>query len=182
MTTLQGGNKALLVIDPQNVILRDAFRRDETVSKISEVIDKARNSSVPVIWVQHSDADIVVGSEDWKFVAELHPDPKEMRVDKHFRSAFVETRLHEILQSLEVSHVVICGAESNNCVRHTSHSALELGYDVTLVRDAHTTTSFEWDGLVVDAARVVDEQNTNLMNYQLPGRTAQVIAAADLVL
>lgn len=181
MTTLQGGNKALLVIDPQNVILRDAFRRDETVSKISEVIEKARNSSVPLIWVQHSDEEIVLGSEDWNFVSELDPDPEETRIDKHFRSAFVDTTLHQVLQGLKVGHLVICGAESNNCIRHTSHTALELGYDVTLVRDAHTTTSFEWDGLVVDAARVVDEQNTNLMNYRLPGRSAQVIAAADLI-
>lgn len=182
MTTLGGGNQALLVIDPQNVILRDAYRRDETIAKISEAIEKARKSSVPVIWVQHSDEEIVAGSEDWNFVSDLNPRPSEPLVEKHFRSAFVETNLHEILQGLDVGHVVVCGAESNNCIRHTSHSALELGYDVTLVRDAHTTTSFEWDGLVVDAARVIDEQNTNLMSYRLPGRAAQVIATADLVL
>ncbi len=180
MTTLQGSGKALLVIDPQNVILQDAYRRDETISKISEVIENARRASTPVIWVQHSDDEIVAGTSDWEFVGELNARADERLVEKHFRSAFVETNLHGILQDLGVGHIVICGAESNNCVRHTSHSALELGYDVTLVRDGHTTTSFEWDGLTVDAARVVDEQNTNLMNYQLPGRSARVIAASDL--
>lgn len=180
MTTLQGSVKALVVIDPQNVILQDAYRRDETISKISEVIERARRASIPVIWVQHSDDEIVAGTRDWEFVGELIPSADERLVEKHFRSAFVETNLHGVLQDLGVGHIVICGAESNNCVRHTSHSALELGYDVTLVRDGHTTTSFEWDGLIVDAARVVDEQNTNLMSYQLPGRSARVIAASDL--
>lgn len=180
MTTLDGNNTALLVIDPQNVILRDAHRREETISKISEVIQQARRGSVPVIWVQHSDEEIVASTDDWKFVSELDPAPSERLVEKHFRSAFVETNLHELLQGIGVGHVVICGAESNNCIRHTSHSALELGYDVTLVRDAHTTTSFEWDGLVVDAARVIDEQNTNLMSYRLPGRFSKVVAAAEL--
>lgn len=180
MTTLQGSGKALVVTDPQNVILRDAYRRDETISKISEVIERARRASMPVIWVQHSDDEIVAGTRDWEFVGELIPRADERLVEKHFRSAFVETNLHGMLQDLGVGHIVICGAESNNCVRHTIHSALELGYDVTLVRDGHTTTSFEWDGLIVDAARVVDEQNTNLMNYQLPGRSARVISASNL--
>jgi len=181
MTTLSGTKKALLVIDAQNVILRECYQRDQKVAKISEAISKARQAMVPVVWIQHSDEDIIEGSQDWQIVPELSPSAAEKIIGKHYRSSFVETELHMQLQGLAVGHIIVCGAESNNCVRHTIHSALELGYDVTLLQDAHTAASFEWNGFIVDAPRVIDEQNTNFMSYQLPGRRAQVkpVAEAD---
>ena len=181
MTTLSGTKKALLVIDAQNVILRECYQRDQKVAKISEAISKARQAMVPVVWIQHSDEDIIEGSQDWQIVPELSPSAAEKIIGKHYRSSFVETELHMQLQGLAVGHIIVCGAESNNCVRHTIHSALELGYDVTLLQDAHTAVSFEWNGFIVDAPRVIDEQNTNFMAYQLPGRQAQVkpVAEAD---
>lgn len=102
-----------------------------------------------------------------------------MVIGKHYRSSFVDTDLHQKLQDLGVGHILVCGAESNNCVRHTIHSALELGYDVTILQDAHTAVSFEWNGFKVDAARVIDEQNTNFMDYQLPRRRAQTKPVAE---
>jgi hypothetical protein len=57
---------------------------------------------------------------------------------------------------------------------------MEAGYDITLIADAHTTTGFEWNGFVVDAARTIDEQNTNFMGYELPGRSANVQKVAEL--
>jgi nicotinamidase-related amidase len=92
----------------------------------------------------------------------------------------VETDLGEHLTKLKVGHLYICGAETNNCVRHTSHAALEQGFDITLIADAHTTTGFEWNGFVVDAARVIDEQNINFMQYSLPNSSARAIKVAEL--
>ncbi|MFM7013570.1 MAG: cysteine hydrolase family protein [Actinomycetota bacterium] len=181
MTTLPGTKTALLVIDVQNTIVENSFNRDQIVSNIAAAVEKARVAEVPVIWIQHSDEDIVLGSEPWQIVPELSPMSNETKIDKHYRSSFVETELNSLLQSLGVGKVVICGAESNNCVRHTSHSALELGYDITLIQDGHTTTGFEWNDFKVDAERVIDEQNTNLMGYQLPGRKAEVVPIAELI-
>ena len=53
-------------------------------------------------------------------------------------------------------------------------SGLEAGYDITLIADAHTTTGFEWNGFVVDAASTIDEQNINFLGYELPGRSSSV--------
>lgn len=179
MTTLPGANKALIVIDAQNIILKDCYQRDQKVAKMAEAVVAARARAIPVIWIQHSDQDILEGSQDWQIVSELSPEASEMVIGKHYRSSFVDTDLHQKLQGLGVGHILVCGAESNNCVRHTIHSALELGYDVTLLQDAHTAVSFEWNGLIVDAPRVIDEQNTNFMDYQLPGRKAQSKPVAE---
>ncbi len=171
---------ALLVIDVQVGVVGEAFERDSKVANMSQAIDKARAASIPVIWVQHSDEGLVLESADWEIVPELEPLPSEPKVRKFYRSSFEDTNLEEILTELGVSHLYVCGAETNNCVRHTSHTALEKGYDVTLISDAHTTTGFEWDGYIVDAARVIDEQNTNFMGYSLPGRTAQAVSVTEL--
>jgi len=171
-------NSALLVIDVQVGVVGEAFESDLKVANMSIAINKARAESIPVIWVQHSDEELVLESPNWEIVPELTPLPGEPKVRKIYRSSFEDTNLEEILAGLGVSHLFVCGAETNNCVRHTSHTALEKGYDVTLISDAHTTTGFEWDGYIVDAARVIDEQNFNFMEYSLPGRTAKAVPVA----
>jgi nicotinamidase-related amidase len=173
-------NSALLVIDVQVGVVGDAFERDAKIANIAKATDKARAASISVIWVQHSDEELVLESADWEIVSELTPLPGEPKVRKIYRSSFEDTNLEEILAGLGVSHLFVCGAETNNCVRHTSHTALEKGFDVTLISDAHTTTGFEWNGYIVDAARVIDEQNINFMDYSLPGRSAKVVPVTEL--
>ena len=171
---------ALIVIDVQVNVVKDAFERDIRIANIAQAVEKARKKDIPVIWVRHSADDLPLNSEGWQIVPELKPLPNEPIVEKLYGSSFEATNLDAILAHLNISHLYICGAQSNNCVRHTSHAALERGYDITLISDAHTTTGFEWSGYVVDAARTIDEQNTNFMGYQLPGRKAQVIKVDEI--
>lgn len=180
MTTLNRANTALLVIDVQVGVVAEAFKRDEVVANIAAAVSQARSTSIPVIWVQHSDDGLVYGSPEWEITPELVPVEGEPIVHKKFRSSFVNTNLEELLANAGIGHIIICGSETNNCVRHTCHAALEAGYDITLIEDAHTTTGFEWNGYIVDAARVIDEQNTNLMGYKLPGRGAEVLPLAKI--
>ncbi|MEY2737127.1 MAG: hypothetical protein RL683_245, partial [Actinomycetota bacterium] len=132
------------------------------------------------VWVQHSDEGLVKNSAEWEIVPELVPAEGEARVYKNYRNSFEATDLEAVLEDLNVGHVFICGAESNNCVRFTTHGALERGYDVTFISDAHTTTGFEWNGMVVDAARVIDEQNTNFWEMELPGRSVRALPSAEV--
>lgn len=168
------GGSALIVIDVQVDVVKDAFKRNEKVANMATAVAKARTASIPVIWVRHSDEGLTMNSDGWQIVPELTPIDGEPIIEKKYRSTFVETNFEEVLASLQIGHLYICGAETNNCVRHTSMSALEYGYDITLIEDAHTTTGFEWNGYVMDAARTIDEQNTNFMGYQLPTNGADV--------
>jgi len=168
------GNSALIVIDVQVNVVKDAYERDVKVANMAEAVRKARATSIPVIWVRHSAEDLPLNTDGWQIVPELVPLAGEPIIEKKFRSTFVETNFEEVLAGLKISHLYICGAETNNCVRHTSMSALEFGYDITLIADAHTTTGFEWNGFEVDAARTIDEQNINFMGYELPGRSSNV--------
>lgn len=182
MTTIQGRDKtALLVIDVQNGIVEGAYRREEVIQNIEAAVANARAANVPVIWVQHSDEELIIDSDVWQIVSELIPLDGEPMIRKVYRSSFEATNLEKILDELAVGHLIVCGAQSNNCVRHTAQDALAKGYDVTLIGDAHTTKSYEWNGRSVSAQAVVEEQNDNF-NEDLPGRFARTVALAQLSL
>ena len=131
--------KALLVIDVQNDVVVNALRTSEVVANIDSLVSSARTSGVPVIWVQHSDDYLEKGSTGWEIVDELKPLANEVRIYKTHSSSFVETDLQAQLYSLGTKTLIITGAQTNYCVNATSNAGVELGYQVTLVSDAHTT-------------------------------------------
>ena len=180
MSTLGRNGTALMVIDVQRGVVEDAYRREDVIANIGTVLDKARSNDTPVVWVQHADDELVTGTTQWEIVDELVPLDGEQHVYKRYGSSFEDTNLDEMLATLEVGHLVITGAQTNACVRHTIHAALERGYDVTLVNDAHTTSDIDWEQWHVSAAQLVDEANLSLWHYELPGRLARAVPASDL--
>src|SRR2546429_1993213 len=101
MTTLENRpNTALLVIDVQNGVVSGAHERDTVVANIGSLVEKARRERVPVVWVQHNDAQLARGSEDWRIVPELTPDQAEPLVEKTYGDAFEDTTLETVLSGL----------------------------------------------------------------------------------
>jgi nicotinamidase-related amidase len=135
---------ALLVIDVQRDVVANAFRRDEVIANISGLVNRARKEGVPVIWVQHSDDELVKGSEGWAYVDELRMGDGGPVVHKQFGDSFEGTNLDELLQESGVECLVVCGAQTDACIRSTLHGALARGYSATLVSDAHTTDDCTW--------------------------------------
>ena len=172
--------QALLVIDVQRNVVLDAWHRDEVIANINSLIVRAREASTPVIWIQHSDDDLEIGTDGWQIVSELEPLSNEPNIRKRYRSSFEQTTLEETLARLGVGHLYICGAETDNCVRHTSHAALERGYDLTLVQDAHTTSDVPGYSGTIFASSIVDELNRSFQNYDLPGRSASTAATGEI--
>jgi len=168
-------NKALLVIDVQNGVVDYSKNRDVTVARIASLVEKARAAKVNVIWVQHSEDDMPIDSEYWQIVPELKPAKSEPIIHKLWRSAFEETNMEDVLEELKVGHLIITGAQSNYCVRHTIHAAIERGLDVTLVEDAHTTMDESWDGQPIPAEMIIAELNRNCAAYELPDSEVNVV-------
>ncbi|NBQ97919.1 MAG: cysteine hydrolase [Bacteroidetes bacterium] len=181
MTTISGRDKtALLVIDVQNGVVEGAYNLSTVLENINLAVAKARASNVPIIWVQHSEEEMPIGSDQWQIVSDLSPAEEDYKVGKTFPSSFESTNLEEILENLNVAHLVISGMQTNNCVRHTSHAAQERGYDVTVLGDAHSTTGYTWAGHTVLADVIVNEFNDNFGHLDLPGRANRAIKTADL--
>lgn len=171
---------ALLVIDVQNGVVDYAKNRNATIAKIVGLVDRARAAGTNVIWVQHSEDDMPIDSEYWQIVPELKPTKDEKIIHKQWRSSFEETDLEEVLEELKVGHLIVTGAQTNYCVRHTIHAAIERGLDVTLVSDAHTTMDESWDGVAIPAEMIVAELNRACADYDLPDSRVDVVASTDL--
>jgi nicotinamidase-related amidase len=180
MTTLVRSKSALLVIDVQNQVVEGAFNKDQIIANINTAVDKARSAGIPVVWVQHSDDWMPIDSHDWQIVPELSPAVDEARVRKLYRNSFEATNLEVVLEQLDVGHLYICGAQTNNCVRFTSHGALDRGYDVTLLKDAHTTTDYSFGDQAVPAEILVRDLNASFSGEELPGRNASAAHVAEV--
>lgn len=182
MTTLKGRpNSAVVVIDVQNGVVRDAWQRDEVVGRIGQLVRKARAADVPVVWVQDftEDDERPRGSEPWQIVAELDPQDSEPRIDKAYGDSFEETELEAVLERLGVGHLYVAGAQTDACIRSTLHGAITRGYDTTLVSDAHTTEDLsEWGNPAPEA--VIAHTNLYWQYHEAPGRTAGTVTTDDV--
>ena len=179
MASVREGRQAvLLVVDVQVGVVGRAWEAPRVIQNVARVVERARGQGVPVIWVQHASEDLVPDSAAWQWVPELVPAAGELRIHKRFNSAFEQTSLDGELARLGASHIVLAGAMSNWCIRATAHAALERGYDLTLVEDAHTTDTLQLDnGVRIEASQVVDELNIAMTWLRYPGRRNGVAAA-----
>lgn len=177
MTTLPGRTStALLVIDVQNGVVEGAVDRDGVVARIGSLVERARDAEVPVIWIQHTDEDLPEGSETWQYVPELVPADGEPLVHKRYGDAFEDTSLEALLAERSVGHLVVTGAQSDQCIRSTLHGAFTRGYDATLIGDAHTTVDLTAYGAPAPE-QVIAHTNLYWQYHAAPGRAAAVVEA-----
>ena len=173
-------NTALVVVDVQNDVMAKAFRRNQVINKISQLVSTARSQHVPVVWVQHSDDELVKDTIGWEYVAELQSTQGETVIHKSFGDSFEDTDLEDVLSELKVGKLIVCGAQTDACIRSTLHGAIARGYDATLVSDAHTTDDCTYSEPPVSAEQVIAHTNF-YWNWQ---RTASArggtVKSADL--
>lgn len=170
---------ALLVIDVQKGVVAEAHQRDTVVAKISTLVDKARDSGAPIVWVQHSGEQLEKGSDAWEYVPELTRQELEPLVHKTFGDSFEGTDLEEVLDRAGIGHLVVAGAQTDECIRSTIHGAFTRGYDVTLVGDAHTTEDLSEYG-APPPDKVISHTNLYWQSHSGPGRTAGVKETKDV--
>jgi nicotinamidase-related amidase len=181
MTTLpERPATALVVIDVQQGVVAEAHQRDEVVANISTLVAQARAAGVPVVWVQHSDDELVQGSDAWQYVPELVRADAEPLVHKTYGDSFEGTDLERVLAEAGVGHLVVAGAETDACIRSTIHGAFARGYDVTLVGDAHTSgDNSAWGAPPPE--QVIAHTNLYWRSQRAPGRTAAVTETKELL-
>ena len=173
---------ALLVIDVQQGLCAGpyaAFDAQGVIARINQAIAKARAVGAMVVFVQHDEPEgLVYGSPWWQLAEGLQALPGDHYVRKQGSSAFYQTKLDELLKAHGVQRLIVCGLQSEFCVDSTVRNALERGYPVTLVEDAHTTM----DNGVLKAAQISAHTTATLRH--IGGYAGQVhpVAASDLEL
>ena len=180
MTTLADRPKtALLVIDVQNGVLRQAFERDRVIANIAILVDRARAAAIDVVWIQHNSDDLARGTDSWQYVPELQRSEREPLVQKSYGDAFEETDLESVLAERGIGRLIVAGAQTDECIRSTLHGAVVRGYDATLVADAHTTEDLSAYGAPTPD-KVIAHTNLYWQYHRAPGRTTTTVNTADL--
>lgn len=139
--------RALVVVDVQNeyfdgILQIQAPAREETLAHVLEALDVATEQGLPVVVVQHQDAEdspvFGVGSHSWS----LHPEverrlqPTWKRATKDKGSVFAGTDVAAWLAAEGVDTITIVGYMTNNCDLATAVGAEELGLAAEVLSDA----------------------------------------------
>lgn len=174
-------NSALLIIDVQQALCSGQWAAhdiERVVDRINAVAARARATSLPVILVQHEEADgqLKYGTEGWQLYDRLATRPEDIRLRKAASDSFHKTELQALLQSNKVDHLIVCGLQSEFCVDSTVRGALARGYPVTLVADGHSTL----DNAVLSASQISAHHNATLANLGSFGPRVTTTAAAEL--
>jgi nicotinamidase-related amidase len=176
--------RALVVIDVQESFrARPAWSQIENpaiTERVQQLVDAARAADDAVFWVLHSEPgsggvfDPTLGYVH--LMAELDPRPGEPVLVKTSINAFTTTNLQQQLVQQGVRELIICGIRTEQCCETTTRVANDLGFAVTFVTDATTTSPLG----TLSAAEVIErtEQVLREREFATIATTNEVVSAA----
>ncbi|WP_298928215.1 isochorismatase family cysteine hydrolase [uncultured Ramlibacter sp.] len=98
----------------------------------------------PYLQGSHRAQVFAVGTWGGEWHPDFQPQPGDVMVQEHWASSgFANTDLDLQLRRHGVDQVIVVGMLANTCIETTAKYAAELGYHVTLVRDATAAFSHE---------------------------------------
>jgi len=139
-----------------------------TVANMRQVVGAARTAGLPIFYVPHHRAlpsdfsgwkhptPYMLGGHKFQVFAEgswggeWHPDFKpqdgDVMIKEHWSaSGFANTDLDMQLKQHGIEKLIVVGMLANTCIETTAKFAVELGYHVTLIKDA--TAAFSPDAM-----------------------------------
>jgi ureidoacrylate peracid hydrolase len=139
---------------------------ERVVAETVELVAESRAAGLPVIFTQHvfrpdyvdaparlqakgvfkdGQQDLVRGTWDAAVVDELKPTSSDRVVEKNRYDAFLYTDLEQVLRTLGIGRLLVCGVVTNVCVESTVRSAEQRDFEVTVASDC-TSAAAEYHG------------------------------------
>jgi nicotinamidase-related amidase len=139
--------------------VKDMLAEQDTIVHLKQILAAARAARIQVLVVPHhraapgdhrhwqhptpmqrqTHAMQAFGKDTWggSFHPDLTPQPDDIVVKEHFGSSgFAGTDLDFHLKQLGLQKLIVVGMVANTCIETTAKFGTELGYHVTLVKDA----------------------------------------------
>lgn len=147
-------------------LAKEVIESVDLLAHLREIVSAARQANIPIFFVPHhrwEPGDYTT----WKYPSptqlasmkretfakgswggEFHPDFSVQKGDivikEHWaQSGFANTDLDQQLKQHGIQRLVLIGMIANTCIESTGRFGMELGYHVTLVKDATATFSQE---------------------------------------
>lgn len=153
---------ALLIIDVQNIMLTHeggVYNSDQVVANIANLLNQARDKSVPVIYIQHTEDEgsFKEGNPDREIYSKIEPIAGEAVIPKSSWDSFLNTTLEAELKNQKIEKLVIVGMQTEFCVDTTVRRAYSLGYKNNVIaRDGHST----FDSNVLKGSQIINHHNS----------------------
>jgi len=170
--------------------LKGVAEANQCVPHMMQILDAARNAELRVFYALHHryrPGDY----ETWKYIApiqkaawsrkifeygtwggeirrEFEPRPGEIVVQEHWcSSGFANTDLDLQLKKHGIHKLIVIGLIAHTCVEATVRYAAELGYEVTVVKDATATYS--------------DEEMHAALEVNIPNYASAIVTTDEMV-
>lgn len=171
MPPQRNSQSALIIIDMQRAMFAAHQRphdADFVIRRVCTLIDRARRDNVQVVFVRNVSDSHPHGSDGWRLLAPLEPRFPDWVIDKTRPSIFHGTNLAAQLRAVGISRLILAGARTDTGIDASCRAATDLGFEVVLAGDAHTTI----DGEVLPADMIIAHHNA-----ALAGPFASVVSA-----
>ncbi|GHO56551.1 cysteine hydrolase family protein [Ktedonobacter robiniae] len=176
---MENTETALIIVDvqvnmfsPENPV----YQGEQLLATIARLREKARSAQIPIIYIQHGSQrqghPMEVGSAGWQIHPALAPEPQDAIIQKHMSSSFYQTSLDEYLASHQIQKLVIAGIQTELCVDTICREACNRDYDVTLVKDGHST----WQRGELTVPQIIAHHNSLLNDWFVTVKEEQAIS------
>lgn len=137
-TLANAGDSLLLVIDPQEKLVKMIHNREEVVATISRLLRFAGIFDIPVVLTEHYPQGLGYTVDEVKEAVARY-DP----VVKRIFSCFGVPEFGDAVKGAGRKRIVVTGIETHICVCQTVLDALHRGYEVLVVCDGTGTRKRE---------------------------------------
>ncbi|WP_205410275.1 isochorismatase family protein [Aquimarina longa] len=138
-------NKALLIIDMQKGSFTPKtprFDTDEVINRINILSELFRTFNFPVLFAQHDGTksnEFIPNTTEWELLEGLKTNSTDIFIDKYANDVFYKSKLQSKLIDLNINELFITGCATDFCIESTIQSGLTKNYNITVVKNAHTT-------------------------------------------
>jgi nicotinamidase-related amidase len=153
--------EALLIIDMQKGCFTEEspkFDSDGVIERINLLAQKFRDLDAPVIFIQQDSSKwnrLIPNTSEWEILSNLQVGNNDISINKTANDAFYQSNLHSLLNDLKIKEIFITGFATEFCVDATIQSALIKDFDITVVKNGHTTG----DKLHITAKQIIEHHN-----------------------
>jgi nicotinamidase-related amidase len=153
---------ALIIIDIQNDYFpngkMELSKPVKAADNAAKILERFRKNNGNIFHIQHISDEgasfFLPNTKGAKINGSVLPIDGENIIIKHTPNSFFKTELESKLREKEVAKLVICGMMSHMCVDATVRAAMELGFEISLIEDACTTTDLVYKDKIVSAEQV----------------------------
>ena len=160
--------KALVVVDMQRKLTSNPklFNANQLINSVNDAIQKFRQNSNPIIFIQHNNKILMANSPGWQIDNRLNRLPSDIIIQKKHGNAFQKTELKLLLDEMGINELVFCGISSHGCVKYSCLGSIENNFNTFLLKKGHSCWNKNAKELIEKTEQELTEKGVRLVSTE----------------